>query len=63
LAETACLDGQVALRLQNTYREFRLRVHHLLLDEQPPLISHRDLLEQRQFVADAWTTHLEDGHA
>ena len=63
LAEAASLDGQVALRLQNIYREFRLRVHHLLLDEQPPLISNQDLLDQRQFVADAWATHLDVKHA
>ena len=63
LAEAASLDGQVALRLQNIYREFRLRVHHLLLDEQPPLISNQDLLEQRQFVTDTWAAHLEDRRA
>jgi glutamate-ammonia-ligase adenylyltransferase len=59
LAEAACLDGQIALRLQDIYREFRLRVHHLLLDEQPPLVSQQELLEQRRFVANAWATHLD----
>ncbi len=59
LAEAACLEGQVALRLQDIYREFRLRVHHLLLDEQPPLVSQQEFLDQRRFVANAWATHLD----
>ncbi|MCH7636114.1 MAG: bifunctional [glutamate--ammonia ligase]-adenylyl-L-tyrosine phosphorylase/[glutamate--ammonia-ligase] adenylyltransferase [Proteobacteria bacterium] len=63
LAEAACLDGQVALHLQDIYREFRLRVHHLLLDEQPPLVSQQELLDQRRFVANAWATHLDSERA
>jgi len=59
LAEAGCLDSQTALRLQDIYREFRLRVHHLLLDEQPPLVSHQDFPKQRQFVTDAWAAHLD----
>ncbi len=61
LAEAKCLDGQVALRLQDIYREFRLRVHHLLLDDQPPLVLQKELLGQRQFVVDTWATHLGSG--
>jgi glutamate-ammonia-ligase adenylyltransferase len=63
LAEAACLDGQIALRLQDVYREFRLRLHHLLLDEQPPLVSQLELLDQRRFVANAWATHLDGERA
>ncbi len=63
LAEAKCLDGQVALHLQDIYREFRLRVHHLLLDEKPPLISQQEFPEQRRFVADAWATHLGSARA
>ena len=63
LAEAKCLDGQAALRLQDIYREFRLRVHHLLLDDQPPLVLQKELLGQRQFVVDTWATHLGSGRA
>jgi glutamate-ammonia-ligase adenylyltransferase len=58
LAETACIDRQTALRLQATYREYRNRAHHLLLDEQAPLVARDEFQEQRQFVADIWAQHL-----
>ena len=61
LAEAKCLDDQVALRLQDIYREFRLRVHHLLLNDQPPLVLQKEFLGQRQFVVDTWATHLGSG--
>jgi len=60
LAETACIDAETALRLQETYREYRNRVHHLLLDEQAPLAAQDEFQEQRQFVTEVWAQHLRE---
>ena len=58
LAETGCIDANSALQLQNIYRDFRLRVHRLLLDEQPAVVPQEEFQEQRQFVEDAWKQYL-----
>jgi glutamate-ammonia-ligase adenylyltransferase len=60
LAETGCIDANSALQLQNIYRDFRLRVHRLLLDEQPAVVPQDEFQEQRQFVEDAWKQYLGD---
>ena len=60
LGETACLDAQTVQQLQDIYREFRLRAHRLLLNEQEPLIAQSEFPGQRQTVAEAWTSHLDD---
>jgi len=58
LADTACIDEETALRLQITYREYRNHMHHLLLDEQVPLVTQGEFQEQRQFVTEVWAQHL-----
>ena len=58
LAEAACIDEEAALQLQGTYREYRNRVHHLLLDEQAPLVAQDEFQEQRQFVTGVWAKYL-----
>jgi glutamate-ammonia-ligase adenylyltransferase len=55
LAQTACIDQETANRLQDAYREYRLRVHRLLLDEQTVRVAQGDFLEQRSYVASVWT--------
>jgi glutamate-ammonia-ligase adenylyltransferase len=60
LAETGCIDANSALQLQNNYRDFRLRVHRLLLDEQAAVVAQDEFPEHRQFVADAWQQYLGD---
>ncbi|MGI9270959.1 MAG: bifunctional [glutamate--ammonia ligase]-adenylyl-L-tyrosine phosphorylase/[glutamate--ammonia-ligase] adenylyltransferase [Woeseiaceae bacterium] len=58
LAENGCLDKDTALQLQDHYREFRLRAHHLLLDDNPALVGQDEMQEQRQFVAATWEKYL-----
>ena len=44
--------------LQDAYRDYRLRYHHLVLDGQRPLVSQQDFLRQREFVAKTWDEWL-----
>jgi glutamate-ammonia-ligase adenylyltransferase len=60
LAETDCIDQETATRLQDTYREYRLRVHRLLLDEQVAKVAQAEFRQQRSYVAGVWTRFLAD---
>ena len=44
--------------LQDAYREYRRRYHHLVLDGQPPLVNQDDFIPQREFVAKTWDEWL-----
>ena len=59
LAENGFLDADTALQLQSLYREFRLRVHHLLLNDKPARVPQEEFRQQRQFVADTWSKYLD----
>ena len=59
LVSTGCIDAVVGERLQDCYRSYRLRLHHLALDEQKPLVADDEFREQRQFVAATWTQWLD----
>jgi glutamate-ammonia-ligase adenylyltransferase len=60
LAETACIDQETANRLQDAYREYRLRVHRLLLDDQTVRVAQAEFLQQRSYVVSVWTRFLGD---
>jgi len=59
LAAAGCLSESVVLRLQDIYKAYRLRLHHLALDEQPPLVAHDAFSEQREFVRQVWERELQ----
>jgi glutamate-ammonia-ligase adenylyltransferase len=58
LAAVGRLDVQTAARLQDAYREFRRRLHHLTLNDRPPFVSNDELREERDLVAAVWEQHL-----
>jgi glutamate-ammonia-ligase adenylyltransferase len=58
LASAGRLDVQTAARLQNAYREFRRRLHHLSLNDRPPFVGENELLGERDLVAAVWERHL-----
>ena len=58
LASAGRLDVQTAARLQNAYREFRRRLHHLSLNDRPPFVGEDELLGERDLVAAVWERHL-----
>ena len=54
LAAAGCLPETVAMRLQDIYRAYRLRLHHLSLDEKPPLAEVDAFAAEREDVKGAW---------
>lgn len=58
LASVGRLDVQTAARLQGVYREFRLRLHHLSLNDAPPFVDDAEFGDERGFVAAVWKQHL-----
>ncbi len=58
LTAAGCLEPSVGDALQDAYRDFRLRQHHLVLDDQLPLVRAHELSEQRALVAKTWDAWL-----
>jgi glutamate-ammonia-ligase adenylyltransferase len=58
LADGGCLDAELVQRLQDAYRAYRRRLHHLVLDEQKPIVANEEFIEEREIVNSAWETHL-----
>ncbi len=59
LAAAGCLSESVVLRLQDIYKTYRLRLHRLALDEQPPLVANDAFPEEREFVGQVWERELQ----
>ena len=59
LAEAGCVDLSVAERLKDCYRSYRLRQHHLVLDDQLPLLEVDHFAEERRFVVQTWGQWLD----
>jgi glutamate-ammonia-ligase adenylyltransferase len=60
LAATGCLDADTASQLQSTYRDYRLHVHRLLLDDRVAEVAHNEFESQRRFVSEVWAKQLGD---
>ena len=58
LTAEGCLDQATGDALQDAYRDYRLRQHHLVLDDQPPLVPVDEFAEQRAFVVKTWDDWL-----
>ena len=58
LAAVGRLDVQTAARLQDAYREFRRRLHHLTLNDRPPIVRDDELPDERKLVVAVWEQHL-----
>lgn len=58
LIAQGCVAQDVGDALQDAYRDYRLRQHHLVLDDQPPLVDADEFAEQRTFVAKTWDDWL-----
>jgi glutamate-ammonia-ligase adenylyltransferase len=54
LAAAGCLDQAEVLQLQNIYKDYRLLLHRLALDEKEPFAGSDDFVEQRAFVVALW---------
>ena len=58
LAANNVLEESTVQRLQDTYRDYRHRAHHLLLDEQSTQIKQGEFTEHREFVNALWRDYL-----
>lgn len=58
LTAEGCLDRNPGEILQDIYREYRRRQHHLVLDDQPPFVAPNEFTRQRAFVAKTWDEWL-----
>jgi glutamate-ammonia-ligase adenylyltransferase len=58
LADNALLDAADAAGLQEIYRQYRHRAHHLLLDDVPTRVPQEAFVEERNFVARIWDACL-----
>ena len=58
LGAAGCLPQSDASGLQDTYRDYRARLHQLALDRAPPLIDNSDFLQHRESVIELWQREL-----
>lgn len=62
LAAAGCLDEDLALQLQDIYKQYRLRLHRLALDDEPPLVSAAEFHDQRRRVTEIRGREMRDGN-
>jgi len=58
LTAEGCLEQAIGDALQDAYRAYRLRQHHLVLDDRLPLVEEGDFVQERTFVAKTWDDWL-----
>jgi glutamate-ammonia-ligase adenylyltransferase len=58
LTAESCLEQSVGYALQDAYRAYRLRQHHLVLDDQPSLVGQDEFVQERAFVTKTWDDWL-----
>jgi glutamate-ammonia-ligase adenylyltransferase len=54
LATGGFIDTDSANRLQDIYRDYRRRLHHLALDDRKPLVGRDEFAAERRYVEDLW---------
>ena len=54
LAAGGFMDTASASRLQDVYKTYRRRLHHLALDSRKPLVGADEFVAERRFVEDLW---------
>jgi glutamate-ammonia-ligase adenylyltransferase len=54
LAACGCIEEETALRMQDIYRAYRLRLHHLTLAEATLLVSDREFVAERHDIQTFW---------
>ncbi|MFQ5608756.1 MAG: bifunctional [glutamate--ammonia ligase]-adenylyl-L-tyrosine phosphorylase/[glutamate--ammonia-ligase] adenylyltransferase [Woeseiaceae bacterium] len=54
LAECGAIETSLAVQLQEIYRQYRLRQHHLVLNDEAPLVPAEEFVSQRERVKETW---------
>jgi glutamate-ammonia-ligase adenylyltransferase len=60
LAAAGCIATSSAARVQDIYRGYRRRLHHLSLDGKSPVVSADEFVAEREFINDLWEKLLGD---
>jgi glutamate-ammonia-ligase adenylyltransferase len=58
LMAEGCIARDAGEALQDAYRDYRLRQHHLVLDDQAPLVGQDEFAVWREVVAKTWDEWL-----
>jgi glutamate-ammonia-ligase adenylyltransferase len=58
LCAAGCLNEIDAHRLQQIYKDYRLRLHRLVLDGQPPMVSRDEFQAERDEVCAIWAREM-----
>ncbi len=58
LAAMGVLDSETAAQLQDAYRTYRTRHHHLVLNGERPLVPPEQFARERSLVAGLWEKYL-----
>ncbi|MDJ0748288.1 MAG: bifunctional [glutamate--ammonia ligase]-adenylyl-L-tyrosine phosphorylase/[glutamate--ammonia-ligase] adenylyltransferase [Woeseiaceae bacterium] len=58
LTAAGCIEQEVGDALQDAYRDYRLRQHHLVLDDREPLVGADEFAGQRAIVVKTWDAWL-----
>jgi len=61
LAAAGCLPEKDAMRLQEIYKAYRLRLHRLALDELPKLAPDTEFSAEKRFVSRIWARTMRSG--
>jgi glutamate-ammonia-ligase adenylyltransferase len=60
LGAVGCLAIDDVVRLQEAYKAYRLRLHRLVLDDAPPLVSSDEFVAERRFVDAIWQREMSE---
>jgi len=59
LVNCGAVAADTAAELQGIYRKYRLRQHHLVLNDEVPLVDAEEFLSERERVSRAWDKYFE----
>ena len=59
LVNCGAVAADTAAELQEIYRKYRLRQHHLVLNDELPLVDAEQFLGERKCITRAWDKYFE----
>jgi glutamate-ammonia-ligase adenylyltransferase len=59
LIESGAVTADTAAELQEIYRQYRLRQHHLALNDEPPIVATSEFVAERAAVSKVWNHFFE----
>ena len=59
LVDCGAVEADTAAGLQEIYRQYRLRQHHLVLNDEAPLVGAEQFLPERERIMRAWDEYFD----